>query len=248
MSSEQAVAFEGSRGVLRGMFHRPVEEGPFPTVIFLHGFTGNHIETFRLFVQMSRILTAKGFGVLRFDFYGSGDSDGSFDDFTVKSQLRDVQAAINWVSAQPGVDVSRLGLLGFSQGGCITALSAGRDPRIKTVVFWNAAANPNRYVQKVPTEGPLAGVYGGVRVGMEFIAEYHNLDVAAEFRPFKGPGLVVRGASDSVVAHEEADILMQTLAERGTFHLIEDANHIFQHPVWQQELFDVTSRWLVKHL
>lgn len=248
MSDVQAIAFPGPLGTLRGMFHRPSGSGPFPVVMLLHGFTGYHIEDHRLFVQTARALVEAGFVVLRFDFYGSGDSDGDFEEFTVHTEVQDAVTALGWLGQQPGIDAKRIAVLGLSLGGCVTALLAGQDPRVKAAVFWNAVAfSDTHFHDEIPAEGRFAGVVGGLRVGPDFLPTFAALDIVGTLRRYSGPGLVIRGTADELVAHAEAEALHTALGERGTLHLIEGADHTFKRPDWRQELFQVTTRWLTEH-
>jgi dipeptidyl aminopeptidase/acylaminoacyl peptidase len=249
MSDVQAVAFRGPLGTLRGMFHCPAESGSFPTVVLLHGFTGSHVEEQHLFVQAARFLRDNGFCVLRFDFFGSGDSDGTFDQFTPLTEVDDAVVALDWVSEQKCVDPDRIAVLGLSLGGCVAALLAGQDPRVKAAVFWNAVTLPDRHFSgDIPTEGPFAGVVGGLRIGPDFLPTVAALDITGTLRRYTGPGLVMRGTADTHISQEEAEALCAALDTRGTLHLIEGADHTFRRPDWRQELFQVTSRWLAEHL
>jgi dienelactone hydrolase len=250
MSDIQAVAIDGPLGTLRGMLHGPAGDRRAPAVVLLHGFTGYHIEDHRLFVQMARCLADAGFAVLRFDFYGSGDSDGDFEECTVLTEVADAVAALDWVSEQKRVDPDRIGVLGLSLGGCVAALLAGQDPRVKAAVFWNAVTLPERHFDDgvIPTTGPLAGIVGGLRVGPDFVPLFNALDIVGTLRRYTGPGLVIRSTKDEHISQAEAEALRAAMAERGTLHLIDGADHTFRRPDWRQEVFDITTRWLTEHL
>jgi len=124
MPTIEQISFEGPLGTLRGLLHRPDGVDPTPAVMLLHGFTGQHIESDRLFVQVARALADAGFAALRFDFYGSGDSDGDFEEFTLDTELADACAGFDWLSTQSGIDPNRIGVVGLSLGGAIAALLA----------------------------------------------------------------------------------------------------------------------------
>src|SRR5690606_36670830 len=147
-------------GTLRGMLHRPDGVDPTPAVILLHGLTGQHIESHRLFVQVARALADARFAALRFDFYGSGDSDGDYEEFTLDTELADACAGFDWLSTQSGIDPNRIGVVGLSLGGAIAALLAGQGPRVKTTVLWNAVASSREMSEKLS-----AGPYGGLVLG-----------------------------------------------------------------------------------
>ncbi|MCC6750223.1 MAG: alpha/beta fold hydrolase [Deltaproteobacteria bacterium] len=240
----EAWSLRGPQGTLRGFVHRPEEPGPAPAVLLLHGFTGHHLEQDRLFVQTARRLTRAGFFVLRFDFYGSGDSDGEFHEWTPLTEVADAGAALEWVAAEPGVDANRLGLIGLSLGGCVASLVAGQDPRVGALVLWNAVGIPGRHFPWIARSGPEAFVVGGARVSPDFLTTLAQVDPAAALRRAKAVGLVVQGTEDPVVAPEEGQRLLAALGARGQRHSIAGAGHTFQHPTWREELFAVTLHFL----
>src|SRR5579884_4035510 len=127
-SSETLVEFANVRGkLLRGMIHRPprTRGRRQPAVVFFHGFTGDRMESHWIFIKCARALAREGIASLRFDFYGSGESEGTFEEAT----------------HQKGIDPGRLGLCGLSLGGCIAACVAHAS-RAKALVLWSAVAHP----------------------------------------------------------------------------------------------------------
>ena len=74
------------KGTLRGFFHKPNQD-KHPVCLIFHGFTGQKTGTKFSYVQLSRRLEAKGIASFRFDFLGSGESDGNFVDMTFQDEL-----------------------------------------------------------------------------------------------------------------------------------------------------------------
>lgn len=248
MGGIRQIAFEGPLGTLRGLLHLPASADPAPAVVMLHGFTGNHVEDQFLFAQAARHLANAGFAALRFSFYGSGDSDGEFEDMTVQSEIDDAVAALDWIGQQPGIDARRIAVLGLSLGGCVTALLAGQDPRVKAAVLWNAVALPPLHFNDLPREGLDAGIRGGLRLGADFLPAFYALDIVGALRRYAGPGLVIQATADTSVMIEEADALASALGARGTLRHIQDADHTFRYPDWRREAFEITARWLAEQL
>lgn len=242
------VEIPGPLGTLRGFLHRPAISEPAPAVVLLHGFTGHHIEDHRLYVQMGRHLAAAGYAALRVDFYGSGDSDGTFDDFTIHSEVNDAAAMLSWLGEQPRIDAGRIAVLGLSLGGAVTALLAGRDPRVRAAIFWNAASQPRDHFNDIPQTGIHRGITGGLTVGEQFVASFQEADIVGALGQFAGPGLVIQATSDEVVSVREAEALNKALGERGTLHLVMGADHTFRHPDWRRDVFATTTAWLDGHL
>ncbi len=248
MSRVEAVEFPGPLGTLRGMLHRPATPEPWPALMMLHGFTGTRVENDRLFVQAARHFADAGLAVLRFDFYGSGESDGDFEEMTIRTELADAAAALDWLTGQPGIDAGRIGVLGLSMGGAVAALLAGQDPRVRALVLWNAVGLPAVHFSDIPDHGPEAGIVGGLRVGPDFLPEFYATDVVGALRGYAGPGLVVQGGADPVIEQREAEALHAALGDRGTLHIVPQATHTFEHPAWREQVFSLTGRWLQGHL
>jgi hypothetical protein len=68
-------------------------------------------------------LLAGGYGVLAFDFRGSGASAGRFTAVGAVEE-RDVRAAVRYLVEQQGVPPGRIAVMGLSMGASATALAA----------------------------------------------------------------------------------------------------------------------------
>src|SRR5690242_9112874 len=111
LAIERAVEFQTTGAkTLRGVLHQPAEgvPGPAPAVVFFHGFTGNRMESHWMFVRCSRALAEAGVASLRFDFYGSGESDGEFRQMTLTGEIADGRAAVAFLRKQNGIDPQRV--------------------------------------------------------------------------------------------------------------------------------------------
>jgi pimeloyl-ACP methyl ester carboxylesterase len=81
------VEFQSGRNTLRGMLHLPGGPGRHACVMLCHSFTGNRLESHFLFVTIAPALDAAGLACLRFNFAGSGESDGDFVDMTTAGEV-----------------------------------------------------------------------------------------------------------------------------------------------------------------
>ena len=133
----ESYVFKTSRGQdLVGVLHRAEGEGAHPCVIVCHGFAGTKIGGSRRFVEFGRYASKRDVSVFRFDFAGSGDSDGDLVDLTLENELDDLQSAISTVLDIPGIDSSRVSLLGHCMGAVTIIRGAARDTRIQKSVAW----------------------------------------------------------------------------------------------------------------
>lgn len=80
-------------------------------------------------------LCRAGVATLCLDDRGVGASGGVKLRSTLDQLAGDVEAAVAFLSARDGIDKGRIGLLGWSQGGLVAALAAGRRPDVRYLVL-----------------------------------------------------------------------------------------------------------------
>jgi fermentation-respiration switch protein FrsA (DUF1100 family) len=119
------VTFTTADGLALHGWFIPSQNGA--TVIVGHGLGGHRA------LIPSVILARNGYGVLAFDWRAHGESDGDLCTFGYL-EVRDVEGAMAWLRAQPGVDPERIGMLGESMGAVTAIRAAAQMPAIKAVV------------------------------------------------------------------------------------------------------------------
>lgn len=277
---QEAFACERDGMTLRGMSYRPAtpEAGAkrFPTVIFLHGFTGSRVEAGFLFVQLARELCTRGIAAITFDFMHSGESDGSFDRMLVTGEIADALAVTAWAQGQPFVDRSRLGLLGFSLGGLVATCAAARSDAFKTLTLIapTTVENISRFARDPePTGGAVGGTAEGsprgnatgvkdgdgaprIRKGPYYLHEgffddVTSLDPLSDCAKIAAPTLILQGDDDDAVPPHVSQKYIEGLKEAGaplTSERLKGANHIFHRPWHRDQLRKLLGDWTAKHL
>jgi len=243
---EQFAQFTVSGQRVYGMLHVPDGEAPgggWPCVVMLHGFTGNRIEPHRLFPLLSRFLSARGVASLRFDFRGSGESEGDFSEMTVTREVEDVEAAFGYVRGLPMLDHERVMLLGFSMGGLVAALAAGRV-RPHRLALW-APALPELWLPflKGGHVPPVTVDYGGWPLGREFLLEMPRLRPLEAASRWGGVARVFHGDVDDVVSPAMGVRYAQALGCDAVG--IPGANHTFDSLEAVETLYAETARFLL---
>ncbi len=255
---ERPVTFQVSGQQVVGMVHIPEGVGPFPVVIFLHGFTGSKVEAHRLFVGQARDLARAGIASLRFDFRGNGDSEGEFREMTMARNAEDAAAALQFVLQRDDFDPARIGVLGMSMGGMVAAFALADHPEFKAGVLWNAVAKPRaRRDARLSPEAmaelgnPTVLDNGGWGVGVQFFQELGDLDPLAAICKTKASVLVVGATADEAVPFVEAEAFRATLTEAGVenaLYAVQGAGHTFASLAWKAEVFRETTAWFKKWL
>jgi len=137
------IYFKNTKGEqLSGKLDLPADQDPHNFAIFAHCFTCS--KDFNAVRNVSRALASEGFGVLRFDFTGLGDSDGDFADTNFSSNVQDLLSAAAYLEQTHKAPTL---IVGHSLGGA-AAIFAGKEiSTIKAVATIGAPSNPV-HVQK----------------------------------------------------------------------------------------------------
>jgi dipeptidyl aminopeptidase/acylaminoacyl peptidase len=231
--------------------------GPTPAVLFCHGFTGHRIEAHCLFVKTARALALAGITSLRFDFRGSGESDGEFRDMTVSREIQDAAAALEVMASDRRVDPRRLGAVGLSLGGCVAACLAGREQRLRSVALWGAVARPAVLFSEPPRQAWADLVrrhghldVGAYDVGRAFIEDLPNHDPVGALAAATAHALIVHGGADASVPPTDADLYVGARAGGALTekHVTPDADHTFSTLAWEREAIARTIEWFRRTL
>lgn len=210
-----------------------------PIVVMLHGFTGNHIESRFIFARLSRALEKVGISSIRFDFRGSGDSEGTFEEMTLSSEMLDAKVIVNYARDR---FKGRIGILGLSMGGTIALLTA---PMLEpdAMCLWAPAAK-NR---EVFTNGGMPPKIeknkyldvGGIQISNAFIKEVLTTNAFENAKDYPGPVLILHGTSDSTVPFEHSQALVKEF-DHATFVPVEGADHVFTSVQWSTFVIEKT--------
>lgn len=246
-----------SRKQLRGMLHRPQTASArrrAPGVVFFHGFTSDRMESHWIFVKCARRLAKAGIASLRFDFCGSGESEGEFREVTLQGELEDARAAVKFIRREKGIDPKRIGLLGLSLGGTIAA-SIAADVKAEALMLWAALAHPfelralaERTTRLIPG-GNDAREYNAQEVSPRFLENLAKVDPLKSIQRFKRPTLIIHPEKDEFLPpHHPEDYFQSAGAAIKEKVIISGADHTFTSIFWEREVIDRSVEWFRKHL
>jgi hypothetical protein len=147
---QQEVSFYSWGTQIVGTLHIPDDSGAGqkrPAVVMSHGMANDRDEAGQ-HAFMGQKLEQAGYIVLRFDFRGCGVSGAPRGRMLIGTEWpQDLRNAVTYLTLRPEVDPERIGALGSSWGGGVTAYVAAIDRRIKAAVCLGAPANGERWLK-----------------------------------------------------------------------------------------------------
>ena len=250
---EKYVELDTGKGILRGMLHLPDTEitGKSPGVILYHGFSGDRMEPGFMFVRFSRLLSKQNIASIRFDFLGSGESDGSFTDMTFSNEVEQASIIMDYFKNLDNIDENNIILLGLSMGGALAGYLAGsRSSELKGLVLWAPAGEMRLLIDKREKEIESGEItvdimdISGLRLGEGFIEDVRQINIFEKTAGYTKEVLIVHGTSDTVVPVAVSEGYLQLFGNRAELVLINGADHTFQGIKWIEQLFDVSLKFI----
>jgi len=254
---QKAVEIQSRGLTLRGMLHVPeCCDKKVPIVLIFHGFTGNKMEPHFIFVKLSRLLEKNGIASVRFDFGGSGESDGDFINMTLSGELQDANNILDYAKTLDFVDTSRIGIVGLSMGGAVAGMLAGeRKEDIRTVCLWAPAGNMREKVLSQYSEPNITMLekfgyvdLGGLLLGKNFVEDIKSIDIVGKSAAYDKNVLILHGDKDASVPVETSYRYLEVFGERCLLHIVKDADHTFNSKHWEEEVLEYTVAYLQDEL
>ena len=229
IASHQEISFLTADGLTLHGWYTPSENGA--AAILAHGHGANRASM----ASEAWILARHGYGVLMFDFRAHGESEGDIATLGEQETL-DLEAALDFVAAQPDVDPERISALGFSMGAVTVAEVAARNPQIRAVVteapFPTLRDEVRFRTHALPLLAPIAIWWGKREAGTD-VDSVRPVNEICNISP--RPVLLIYGTEDKAVLPDGAQQMFAAACEPKTLWLIEGAGHGAYHQVVGQE-------------
>ncbi|WP_399678638.1 alpha/beta fold hydrolase [Xenophilus sp.] len=206
-------------------------------------------------VRISRALASQGIGVLRFDFTGLGDSEGSFPQTTFTLNVQDLHAAAEAMAAE---GMAPALLVGHSLGGA-AVLAAAQDIASARAVATIAAPFDVAHVLRLLDPAGLAqvGARGAslvrvngraLSVGKAFLDDLHAHHQGARIAALRRPLLVLHSPGDRIVDIGNASGIFLAARHPKSFVSLDRADHLLLAREDAEHVARVISAWAGRYL
>ena len=251
--TRERVTIDGDHGKLQAVIQKPdLKPGQqCPMVVFCHGFGGT--KEGPLFELITDSLQKHGIASIRFDFNGHGESEGKFEEMTVPNEINDAKKVIEYVRDLRYV--SKIALVGHSQGGVVASMTAGElGSDISAVVLMAPAAvlrddairGSTFGKQYNPLDSPeYVELWGPQRLGRNYIKTAFSLPIYETAANYHGPALIIHGNGDRIVPYTYGLRFHQQW--KGSEYVLQEYfDHGFSQNIYRTT--DIVSDFLYKTL
>ena len=133
---------------LYGCHHLPHELGAKPYSVVLCSPVGQeYIQSHRAAYQLAVRLSRCGYHVLRFDYFGCGDSEGNFEQATIIQWIDDIHSAIEEIQNRSGL--TNVCLIGLRIGASLVLKVTENNHHIERIALWEPILDGKVYLKEL---------------------------------------------------------------------------------------------------
>lgn len=229
--NSQKVSFKNKNGyLLRGKLELPANQEPHNYALFAHCFTCN--KNYFAVKNICNALTQQGYGVLRFDFTGLGDSEGDFEDSNFSGNIEDLLQAAEFLKIKykaPSL------LIGHSLGGAAVLFAAKELKSVQAVATIAAPSAANHLthllknnLEEINSEGSAEVNIGGrpFKIKKHFLEDIENHQLKNVLPELDKPLLILHSPQDTIVEIKNAEEIYMAAKHPKSFISLDGADHL----------------------
>ena len=237
---------------LAGRLELPVNQKPHNFAIFAHCFTCT--KNLTAVKNVSRELTAAGFGVLRFDFTGLGESEGDFENTNFSGNVDDLVEAANFLTKNYNAPTI---IIGHSLGGAAAIFAADIIPSIKAVAVINSPSDPSHVrnllqdsTHEITKNGKAKVNLGGIdfTIKKQFLDDLENKSLLKIVGNFKKALLIMHSPTDRIVGIKNAEDLYKAAHHPKSFVSLDGVDHLLSKKEDSSYVGQVIAGWATRYI
>lgn len=249
----EKINFKNASGYeLSGRLELPADRHPHNYAVFAHCFTCS--KNFSATKNISRALTSAGFGVLRFDFTGLGDSDGDFADTNFSGNVDDLLAAIDFLKENykaPSL------LVGHSLGGAAVIFASAKASSIKAVATIGAPSDTKHVkhlfgnqLEAIIENGEATVQLSGrpFKIKEQLLRDLNEQMLTKTLKELRKPVLIMHSPQDATVGIQHAEKLYHAAIHPKSFISLDGADHLLMNKADSKYVGEVIAGWSSRYL
>ncbi|MBD0849297.1 bifunctional alpha/beta hydrolase/OsmC family protein [Maribacter arenosus] len=249
----QKVIFKNKKGqTLVGTLELPANQHPHSYAIFAHCFTCN--KNLTAIKNIGRTLSANGFGVLRFDFTGLGESEGEFSDANFSGNVEDLIAASDYLTSNYQAPTL---LIGHSLGGAAAIFAAAKIDSIQAITTIAAPSDPEHVkhllrssIEEIEQNGKARVNIGGrdFTIKKQFLDDLEQKSLLTTVKNLRKPLLIMHSPLDRIVGIKNAEEIYKAAHHPKSFISLDGADHLLMNKKDSIYVGEVISGWARRYL
>ena len=251
--STQKVEFQNPDGErLVGRLELPADRHPHSYALFAHCFTCN--KNLQAVKNISKALTDKGFGLLRFDFTGLGESEGDFSDTNFSGNVEDLLAAAHFLEQE--YKAPEL-LIGHSLGGAAVIFAAAQLKSVKALATIGAPAHPTHVrhlfqtkLEEIERSGKAVVQLAGrpFTIKKQFVDDLERQSLGETANSLRKPLLILHSPQDDTVGIKNAEEIYVAAHHPKSFVSLDGADHLLTNKEDSLYAGQVIGSWAYRYL
>ena len=225
------IYFSNHRGErLAATLDLPEDESPISYALFAHCFTCT--KSIKAAVNIAAALNREKIAVLRFDFTGLGQSEGTFADTNFSTNVADLILASEYLAREfqpPQI------IIGHSLGGAAVIQAAEKIPSLRAVVTIAAPHDPGHVAHHFENMRQQIEEHGSAEVNLagrkftikrQFLEDLEIQKLDTHIKSLKTALMVMHSARDTTVSIENAANIYKAAKHPKSFISLDDADHL----------------------
>ena len=246
------VSFANSAGEqLAARLERPTGKAK-AYALFAHCFTCS--KDIAAASRISQSLAQQGFGVLRFDFTGLGNSEGDFANTNFSSNVADLLSAAHYLRTDH--EAPSL-LVGHSLGGAAVLAAAASIPEAKAVATIGAPAEPAHVShlfensrEEIESSGAATVSLGGreFQIKRQFLDDIASISLSDRVARLRKALLVMHAPNDEIVSVDNASTIFLAARHPKSFVSLDTADHLLTRRADSRYVAATIAAWASRYL
>lgn len=219
-------------------------------IIISHCFTCSKL--YKLYNNISKILVESGYGVVRYDVMGLGNSEGDFAKTSFSTNVEDLVAIYDYISEKykkPSY------LFGHSLGGLVSIKASNMLEFVKGVITVGSPADFNNlikifsnYEKQLKKKDKVVVNLAGrnINFGLDYLKDLQNKSSEKIIKEFNKEIIIFHSNKDKTVPYKEGIKLFNLVKSPKNFVTLKDIDHLAGNKEDSKYIGDILYTWLEK--